>query len=81
MSTALLIGVVLVAVLACPAMMWFQGRRGKTAPCCPPGRDEQLATPGDLDALRAEHARIGAELARLEAPPTVAASDPGRAQR
>lgn len=66
MTTALLIAVVLVAAFACPAMMWFQDRRGKSAPCCPPGR-ASAAEPRDLDQLRADHARLSAELADLEA--------------
>lgn len=68
MSTALLIGLVLVAALACPATMWFQARRGKSAPCCPPAQ-----APGeqrqDLDTLRAEHARLSAQLAELDTHP------------
>lgn len=65
MSTALLIGPVLVAALACPAMMWFQARRGKSAPCCPP-RPAPGEQPQELDTLRAEHARLSAQLAELE---------------
>lgn len=64
MSTGLLIGVVLVAALACPAMMWFQERRGKRAACCPPRRNEE--GPQDLDALKAEHARLTAQLAEFD---------------
>ncbi|MGH8985843.1 MAG: hypothetical protein ACRDY6_18475 [Acidimicrobiia bacterium] len=67
-TTALLIGVVLVAALACPAMMWFQARRGKSAPCCPPTRDDDRG-PADLDRLRAEHERLNARLAELESRP------------
>lgn len=66
LSTALLILLVLVAALACPAMMWFQERRGKRAPCCPPRGNEDAERPQDLDALKAEHARLSAELAYLE---------------
>jgi hypothetical protein len=32
MSTSLLIGAVVVATLACPAMMWWRSRRGTS--CC-----------------------------------------------
>lgn len=67
MSEALLVVAVLAAALTCPAMMWIQSRRGKSAPCCPPRHDE--AAPESLDQLRARHERVTAELAELEAVP------------
>lgn len=69
LGTVLLIALVLVAALACPAMMWFQGRRGKTAPCCPSRRDREDERTDDLDGLRVEHARVTAQLAELDSRP------------
>lgn len=37
MESALFVGAVVVAGLACPAMMWWNGRRGREA-CCVPDR-------------------------------------------
>lgn len=78
MSTALLVGGVLAAALACPAMMWFQERRGKRAACCPPRRNQEMGRPQDLDALKAEHARVSAQLAQLETEPSAEAQGAGR---
>lgn len=81
MSTGLLIGVVVVAALACPAMMWFQERRGKRAACCPPRRSDDAERPQDVDALKAEHARVSAQLAELESRPASAVQERERAGR
>lgn len=35
MSTALLIIAIVLAALACPAMMWLSQRRGRASACCP----------------------------------------------
>lgn len=64
MSTALLIGAVLVAALACPAMMWWQSRRGSTS-CCGPRGGQQSAS-GELELLRRRHERLGVRIAELE---------------
>lgn len=73
---------VLLAVLACPVgmglMMWFmsKGMKGGKAQPGP-------ANPGSVDDLREEHARLGAELSRLEredASPERVASEPSEAR-
>lgn len=66
MSEALLVVAVLAAALTCPAMMWIQSRRGKSAACCPPRRG---AEPETLEQLRARHTEIAAELAELDTAP------------
>lgn len=68
METALLIAVVLVAGLACPAMMWWQRRRGGEAACCVPaerGRGE----PAEAAELRGKNERLSARLAELRGEP------------
>jgi hypothetical protein len=60
------------AVLACPVgmglMMWIMGKGMR-------GSGERAATAADsVDDLRREHARIGAELERLERPERDAAA-------
>lgn len=58
---------VAVAVLACPigmgAMMWFmaKGMRSDRGGDSPPAQD-----PADMESLREEHDRLGAEIERLE---------------
>ncbi len=63
MSTALLIGSVLVAALACPAMMWWQSRRGGSSSCARRGPEQ--ATSGKLEELRRRHDRLEARVAEL----------------
>lgn len=63
MSTALLIGAVLVAVLACPAIMWWQSRRG-AASCCAPGPRGKDSS--ELAELRLRHEQIGARIAAMK---------------
>lgn len=60
-----------VAALACPLgmglMMWFMAKGMRTDASAP----REVASLGDVDALRAEHLRLGAqidELERAEAP-------------
>lgn len=52
LGDVLIVVVVLGAVLSCPAMMWIQGRRGRSAPCCPPSRADRQIRAADLGALR-----------------------------
>jgi Flp pilus assembly protein TadB len=58
----LLVAAVLAAGLACPAMMWWQHRRGRSAPCCSPRRPEAAS----LEALRKRQAAVCARIAELE---------------
>lgn len=67
MSTALLIGSVLVAALACPAMMWWQSRRGGSSSCARRGPEQ--ATSGKLEELRRRHDRLEARVAELDRRP------------
>lgn len=73
MSDALLVGLVVVAALACPLHMWWMHRRGKRAACCPPQRDHAWT---DVAALRARRDELEAQLAEFdladEAPATPA---------
>ena len=56
-----------IPALACPVgmglMMWFMGRGSREKPV---GRN----TPPSVEQLREEHARIAAELERIERQPT-----------
>lgn len=63
MPDALLYGLVLVVALACPAHMWWAGRRGRQAACCPPTIKR---SPRDLEALEARRTEIQDRLAELE---------------
>jgi len=59
------IAVVVLAAGACPAMMWFSHRRGRTAPCCIADGDREANLP--LDELRRRRTQINAALASREA--------------
>jgi hypothetical protein len=65
MSQALILGLVVVAGLACPLHMWWSHRRGRQAACCHP----TLTPDGDLEieALRARQQRLGVLIAEHEA--------------
>jgi hypothetical protein len=62
MTNVLLLVAVLVAGLACPAMMWFNHKRGRKSPCCPPSRNAGT----ELDRLKAERAAVEDQLAALQ---------------
>ena len=63
METALLVAAILVAGLACPAVMWWQRRRGREAACClPQSTDEKAA---GLAKLRGRNLVLSARLAEL----------------
>ena len=70
METALLIVAIAAAGLACPAMMWWQRRRGRDAACCMPTghdqRDGQIDAPAGIAELRRRRADIEARLAERE---------------
>jgi len=68
MSTALLVAAIAVGVLACPTMMWWQGRRGRRALCCPPMRapagDDRTAA-DEVTELHRRQAVLAARVAAL----------------
>lgn len=68
LGDVLIVVAVLGAVLACPAMMWIQGRRGRSAGCCPPLRSGPQIQAADLEALRRRRKQIEAQLAEAEGP-------------
>ena len=68
METALLIAAVLVAGLACPAMMWWQRRRGREAACCMPAERGGGET-GEVAELRSENEGLSTRLAELRGEP------------
>ena len=64
METALLVAAILIAGLACPAVMWWQRRRGREAACClPRSTDEKAAA--ELAELRGRNLVLSARLAEL----------------
>jgi hypothetical protein len=62
MLDLLLVAAVLVAGLACPALMWWQHRRGGTVACCPPRRSRTAS----LEALHERQAAVSKRIAELE---------------
>lgn len=60
MTGGLLVAAVLIAAVACPAMMWLRARRGGPASCCAP------AKPGTLDELRRRRAELDAAISRRD---------------
>ena len=63
MPDALFYALLLAAVLACPAHMWWANRRGHRPACCPPRRQD---SPQDLDGLLERRRNIEARLAELD---------------
>lgn len=53
------------AAFSCPAMMWWNSRKGDGAACCGPKR---AASAQDLQQLRAERAELDAALGVDAAP-------------
>ena len=69
MSTALLVAAIAVGVLACPAMMWWQARRGRSAPFCPPMRraaGEDQSASDEVTELHRRQAVLSARVAALD---------------
>jgi len=65
MSQDVILGVAVVAGLACPAHMWWSRRRGSRTACCPPM--PKAETEGEIETLRARQERLGALIAEHEA--------------
>lgn len=68
MEIALLIAAVLLAGLACPAMMWWQRRRGEDAACCLPAEAREKRAV-ELDRLREQNEALSARVAELGGEP------------
>jgi hypothetical protein len=75
METALLVAAILIAGLACPAVMLWQRRRGRAAACCaPPGEEPSQRAEEQRDlrrghaALSAPHRRAAREALPLKVP-------------
>jgi len=66
METAILIAAVLVGVIACPLMMWWQRRRGRDSVCCSPASAGQGGGSGELAELRQSQVLLSARLAELQ---------------
>jgi hypothetical protein len=67
MTTAILIALVVAAGLACPAMMWWQSRRGRAAACWLPMREDVPSS--DLEALRTRQRELSVRIAELDEEP------------
>lgn len=72
LGEVLIVLAVLGAALSCPAMMWIQSRRGRSAACCPPARDGDRIDTADLGALRRRREQVEAQLAEAPGPAGVA---------
>lgn len=66
MTETLLLGIVVVAALACPVHMWWMHRRGRQAACCPPSTVDESRSES-LERLRARRADVEARLAEIDA--------------
>lgn len=64
MSETLVLGIAVVAALACPLHMWWTHRRGGQAACCPPSEADGSRTER-LEQLRARRADVEARLAEF----------------
>lgn len=63
MATGALIAAVIVGGLTCPAIMWWQRRRGRQPLCCP-SKHEPRGRGGELEELRQNQASLSARLAQ-----------------
>lgn len=68
METALFIVAIAVAGLACPAMMWWNNRRGRAASCCAPAGSSGRSP--SIEELRRQRDEIA-----------VAIGEPSRSER
>jgi hypothetical protein len=62
MTTVLLIAAVIAAASLCPALMWWNARRGRAA-CCTPVRSR--AESAELEAARRKQASLAAKVVAL----------------
>jgi hypothetical protein len=76
MSQGVILGLAVVAGLACPLHMWWSYRRGRQAACCPPMLDAQAQAEDEIEALRARQQRLGALIDEHVAPVLEASSQP-----
>lgn len=67
MSQAIILGVAVVAGLACPLHMWWSHRRDRQAASSPAGHKPDH--PLELELLRARQQRLGAMIAAHDAKP------------
>lgn len=64
MATGLLVALVLLAVLACPAMMWFGARRGRAPACAAPGVGRSPDV--ELEQLRRRQRELAAAIRQVD---------------
>ncbi len=65
MSQGVILGLAVVAGLACPIHMWCSHRRGRQAACCRPG--QKADGDSDIESLRARQQRLSALIAEHQA--------------
>lgn len=69
MATVLLVAAILAAGLACPAMMWWQRRRGRQVTCCIAPEGVGSEGGAGLEELGRRQEALSARLADLHGQP------------